>query len=131
MTLQELISSVKGADRTAMDRAKRRQAELAKPPGSLGRLEDISVQLAGITGKVKNDLAKKRILVFAADNGIVAENISSAPRSVTAMQAVNMTKYKTGMSSMAKHFGVEVEVHDVGIADPYTCEKVIQKRIAF
>ena len=129
--LLKRISTIEELDELALKEARERESKLAKPPGSLGRLEDYAVQLAGITGKVKNDLAKKRILVFAADNGIVAENISSAPRSVTAMQAVNMTKYKTGMSSMAKHFGVEVEVHDVGIADPYTCEKVIQKRIAF
>lgn len=52
-------------------------------PGSLGRLEDLSVQLAGITGRVHNKIEKKHLLIFAADNGVVDEGVSSAPRSVT------------------------------------------------
>ena len=66
-------------DEAAMTAARERQAQLAKPPGSLGRLEDLSVQLAGITGKVHNRIEKKHLLVFAADNGVVAEGVSSAP----------------------------------------------------
>ena len=51
--LKRVIASVGGLDREAMDAAEKRQARLAKPPGALGRLEDLSVQLAGITGKVQ------------------------------------------------------------------------------
>ena len=98
--LQNILTSVKGADSNAMDAAKRRQAQLAKPPGSLGRLEEISVRLAGITGKVKNILEKRRILVFCADNGVVAEGVAVTPQSVTLSQAVNMTKHRTGMSAL-------------------------------
>ena len=65
----------------AMTAARQRQAQLAKPPGSLGRLEELSVQLAGITGNVHNRIEKKHLLVFAADNGVVAEGVSSAPQS--------------------------------------------------
>ena len=57
-------------DEIAMDKARKRQAELAKPPGSLGRLEELSIQLAGITGRVYNRIEKKHLLVFAADNGV-------------------------------------------------------------
>ena len=66
-------------DESAMAAARRRQAMLAKPPGSLGRLEELSIQLAGITGQVHNRIGKKHLLVFAADNGVVAEGVSSAP----------------------------------------------------
>ena len=58
----------------------------------LGRLEDLSVQLAGITGRVHNKMEKTHLLVFAADNGVVAEGVSSAPQSVTRMQTVNLTR---------------------------------------
>ena len=68
-------------DEAAMTQARQRQARLAKPPGSLGRLEDLSVQLAGITGRVHNKIEKKHLLVFAADNGVVEEGVSSAPQS--------------------------------------------------
>lgn len=77
-----------------MEKARERQAQLAKPPGSLGRLEDLSVQLAGITGQVHNKMEKTHLLVFAADNGVVAEGVSSAPQSVTLMQTVNLTRGK-------------------------------------
>ena len=65
--LEQLIGTIRPLDRAAMDAAARRQAQLAKPPGSLGRLEELSIQLAGITGQLHNDLAKKQLLVFAAD----------------------------------------------------------------
>ena len=82
MTLQECIAAVHPLDRCAMEQARQRQESLAKPPRSLGRLEELSIQLAGITGKVHNKIERKHLLVFAADNGVVAEGVTSAPQSV-------------------------------------------------
>lgn len=98
MDLLTLIKSVSPLNEMAMDAAKRRQAQLAKPPGSLGRLEELSIQLAGITGNVHNQIEKKHLLVFAADNGVVSEGVSSAPQSVTLQQTINLTRAKTGAS---------------------------------
>ena len=84
----ELDWKIEPLDEAAMTTARARQAQLAKPPGSLGRLEDLSVQLAGITGKVHNRIERKHLLVFAADNGVVEEGVSSAPQSVTLMQTI-------------------------------------------
>ncbi|MBQ1459922.1 MAG: nicotinate-nucleotide--dimethylbenzimidazole phosphoribosyltransferase, partial [Oscillospiraceae bacterium] len=67
--LVDLLRRITPPDEMAMGAARRRQAQLAKPPGSLGRLEELSVQLAGITGRVDNHIEKKHLLVFAADNG--------------------------------------------------------------
>ena len=83
-----------------------------------------------MTGKVKNEVRRQRILVLCADNGVVAEGVSSAPRSVTAAQAVNMTRGLTGMSSIAKAFGCELVVADVGIACDYRCPQIRDLRIA-
>ena len=74
--LGALIGGVAPPDGEAAEAARRRQAQLAKPPGSLGRLEELSVRLAGITGKVENTLADKVLLVFAADNGVVCEGVT-------------------------------------------------------
>ena len=101
----ELNLKIQPLDEAAMAKARERQAQLAKPPGSLGRLEDLSIQLAGITGKVHNKIEKKHLLVFSADNGVVAEGVSSAPQSVTLMQTINLTRHKTGASTLCKHFG--------------------------
>ena len=118
-------------DEAAMTAARERQAQLAKPPGSLGRLEDLSVQLAGITGNVHNRIEKKHLLVFAADNGVVAEGVSSAPQSVTLMQTINLTRHKTGASTLCKHFGCEITVCDVGVNADIREPKVMNRKIAF
>ncbi len=128
--LSETIAKIAPLFPEAVEAARRRQEKLAKPPGSLGKLEDVAVRLAGITGELKYLPDKRRIIVLCADNGIVEEGIGSAPRTVTAAQASNMTRYRTGMSSMAKAFGDEVQVVDVGIADPYDAPEVVNCRIA-
>ena len=131
MNLNELIASVTPLDEGTMNAATERQAQLAKPPGSLGRLEELSVHLAGITGKVHNKIKKKHLLVFAADNGVVAEGVSSAPQSVTLMQTVNLTCHKTGASTLCKHFGCEITVCDVGVNADIKEPKVVNKKIAY
>ena len=127
----ELDWKIEPLDEAAMTAARERQAQLAKPPGSLGRLEDLSVQLAGITGKVHNRIEKKHLLVFAADNGVVAEGVSSAPQSVTLMQTINLTRHKTGASTLCKHFGCGITVCDVGVNAEIREPKVLNRKIAF
>ena len=126
----ELNLKIQPLDEAAMAKARERQAQLAKPPGSLGRLEDLSVQLAGITGKVHNRIEKKHLLVFAADNGVVAEGVSSAPQSVTLMQTINLTRHKTGASTLCKHFGCGITVCDVGVNADIKESNVLNRKIA-
>ena len=131
MELKAYLDSIQPLDEAAMTKARERQAQLAKPPGSLGRLEDLSVQLAGITGKVHNKIKKKHLLVFAADNGVVAEGVSSAPQSVTLMQTINLTRAKTGASTLCKHFGCNITVCDVGVNADIKEPKVLNRKIAY
>ena len=129
--LDALVREVLPLDRGAMTAAEEYQARLAKPPGSLGRLEEISIQLAGITGRVHNALNKKQLLVFAADNGVVTEGVSSAPQSVTKQQTINLMRGKTGAAVLAKHFGCGLTVCDVGVnADIYE-SAVLNRKIAY
>lgn len=102
----------------AVTGARERQKILAKPTGALGRLEDISVHMAGITGRVKNEIKKKAIVIMSADNGVVEEGVASAPQSVTLSQTINFTRGLTGVSSMAKHFGIDLLVIDMGVKLP-------------
>ena len=131
MQLSDIIREITPLDETAMTKARQRQAQLAKPPGSLGRLEDLSIQLAGITGKIHNKIDKKHLLVFAADNGVVAEGVSSAPQSVTLMQTINLTRAKTGASTLCKHFDCEITVCDVGVNADIKEPKVLNRKIAY
>ena len=129
--IEALVRAVQPLDQKAMLAAEAHQARLAKPPGSLGRLEELSVQLAGITGKVHNELPRKQLLVFAADNGVVAEGVSSAPQSVTMQQTINLTRGKTGAAVLAKRFGCGLTVCDVGVKADLCESAVLNRKIAY
>ena len=131
MTLETLLASVAPPNAAAMSAAEKRQAQLAKPPGSLGRLEALAVQLAGITGRVRNEIREKHLLVFAADNGVVAEGVSSAPQSVTLQQTVNLTRARTGASVLCRHFGCGITVCDVGVNADIAEPAVLNRKIAY
>ena len=119
--LSEIIDKIEkngGLDEVAVKEAEARQEVLAKPTGALGTLEDISIQLAGITGKVKNSMTKQAVVIMSADNGVVEEGVASAPQSVTLSQTINFTRRLTGVSSMAKYFGIDLLVVDTGVKMP-------------
>ena len=74
----DTIESIKPADKAAIAKAEARQAELAKPPGSLGLLEEISIRIAGMTGDVINEINSGCVAVFCSDNGVAEEGVASA-----------------------------------------------------
>lgn len=145
--LKEIIDNIeKNGDlfEDAVKEAEARQEVLAKPTGALGTLEDISIQLAGITGKVKNSMKRQAVVIMSADNGVVDEGVASAPQSVTLSQTINFTRHYTGVSSMAKYFGIDLLVVDTGVkmaipSSLYSAEmteegrltaKIVNRRIA-
>lgn len=113
--LFDLTRTITELDKAAMKAAETRQETLAKPPGSLGLLESLSVHIAGITGKVKNSIGKSCVVVMCADNGVVEENVSSAPQSVTLAQTINFTRRLTGVGALAAGFDSDLLIVDVGI----------------
>lgn len=128
--IQATIAAIRPADRAAMAQARARQDSLAKPPRSLGVLEELSIRLAGMTGQVHNTVERRRIVVFCADNGVCEEGVSSAPQSVTLAQTVNLTRGITGASALAKHFGEELTVVDVGVDGDLACPAVVDRKVA-
>lgn len=127
--LRAELQKIRGLDADAMEQAKARQAKLAKPPGSLGRLEALSIQLAGIRGAPPTVPLKKRVIVLCADNGVVDEGVSSAPRSVTLAQAVNMTQGLTGAGVLCAHAGAELQVVDMGMMAEYDCPEILNRSL--
>ncbi len=109
------ISEIGNLDQEAVREAEARQEQLAKPTGALGDLEDMTIRLAGITGLVKNDMKKQAVAIFSADNGVCEEGVASAPQSVTFSQTINFTRGLTGVSSMAKYWGIDLLVCDMGV----------------
>lgn len=129
--MQKTIKGIKPLDQETMDKAKKRMDSLIKPIGSLGRLEEFAVQIAGITGKVNNTFEKKCTIVMAADNGVCEEGVSSAPQSLTAVQSINFTKGIAGISVLSKHAGADIAVVDIGIKGELGNSKLISRKVSY
>ena len=129
-SLEQILNAIPQPNRAAMGAALSRQESLAKPPHSLGKLEDLSVKLAGMTGQLYNPVDRRRVLIFASDNGIVEEGVASCPQSVTLSQTINFTRGLTGVAVLARHFHAELDVTDVGINADFTQPGVRDMKIA-
>jgi nicotinate-nucleotide--dimethylbenzimidazole phosphoribosyltransferase len=118
-TLSALLAAIPQPDVAGMARAQHIDG-LLKPPGSLGRLESLAVQLAGLPGlQGQLALSDKAIVVMCADHGVWHEGVTPSPQAVTAIHAGNMVRGNTGVCVLAAQAGVRVEVVDVGIdAEP-------------
>ncbi len=127
--VQSFIREVASTDFEARKQAQIYIDGLVKPPGSLGRLESVGAKIAGITGKIKNKLPKKCIIVMCSDNGVVDEGVASAPKSVTLMQTLNFAKGIAGVSVLAKQVNADVIIVDVGVDADIDDPKVIDKKI--
>jgi nicotinate-nucleotide--dimethylbenzimidazole phosphoribosyltransferase len=113
--LDRTISAIAPLDADAMRAAEARQLQLTKPPKALGRLETLSIQLAGIQGKEQPVIADKAIAVMAADHGVVAEGVSAFPAEVTPAMVVNMVHGGAGINVIGRHVGARVIVTDLGV----------------
>jgi nicotinate-nucleotide--dimethylbenzimidazole phosphoribosyltransferase len=128
--LNAAIAKIAPLNTAVMEAARARQDSLAKPPHSLGRLEDITVRMAGITGKVMNRADKRQIMIFSADNGVVAEGVASAPQSVTLSQTINFARGLTGVATLARHYNTPLRVIDVGVNADFSYPGVENRKIA-
>lgn len=128
-SLQQVIDAIRPLDAAAMTRAQQRLDGLLKPPGSLGRLETLVVQLAGIMGERPLDFTGKQIMVMIADHGVYAEGVAVSPRIVTAIQAANMVKGTTGVCVLAANAGARVTAVDLGIDSELPLPGLINRRI--
>lgn len=129
-TLTSLLRAIPLPDSAAMLRAQQHIDGLLKPPGSLGRLESLAVQLAGMPGlKGVPHVNGKAMLVMCADHGVWDEGVAVSPKVVTAIQAANMTRGTTGICVLAAQAGAKVHVIDVGI-DAEPIPGVVNMRVA-
>jgi len=116
MTLEDLIKKIAPMDETAMAAARARQNVLTKPQGSLGRLESLSIQLAGITGNPQPQIQHKVIITMAGDHGVVAQGVSAYPQEVTPQMVLNFLRGGAAINVLARHVGARVVVVDMGVA---------------
>ncbi len=114
--LNRTIAAIQPLDNAAMEAARTRQADLTKPAGSLGRLEDLSIQLAGIQAKASPVIEKKAMFTLAGDHGVVAEKVGNWPQEVTAQMVMNFLNGGAGINVLSRLIGARVVFVDMGVA---------------
>ncbi|MEW6623443.1 MAG: nicotinate-nucleotide--dimethylbenzimidazole phosphoribosyltransferase [Bacillota bacterium] len=114
--LTKTMKEIQEVDERAAADAALRLDSLTKPPGSLGVLEKIAIQLASIQGKAMPTLGKKVVMVMAGDHGVVEEGVSAFPQEVTPQMVLNFLNKGAAINVLSKHVGAEVIVTDVGVA---------------
>ena len=114
--IDQALAEIVALDQEAMRVARARQDTLTKPPGSLGRLEELSVLLAGIFGQPVPRIRRKALILAAGDHGVVAEGVSAYPQEVTPQMVVNFLRGGAAINVLARHAGANIVILDAGVA---------------
>jgi nicotinate-nucleotide--dimethylbenzimidazole phosphoribosyltransferase len=114
--LSHTVNAIKPLNQKAMAAARSRQEQLTKPAGSLGRLEEISIQIAGIQHKSHPVIERKAMITMAGDHGIIAENIGNWPQEVTAQMVENFLRGGAGINVLARQARARITFVDMGVA---------------
>ena len=115
MSWEQSLSNIGQLDSKAVQLATSRLDRLTKPKGSLGRLEEIARQMAGIQRKVPPQVCQKTVFVMAADHGVTEEGVSAYPKEVTAQMVLNFLRGGAAINVLARHANVKVVVVDMGV----------------
>jgi nicotinate-nucleotide--dimethylbenzimidazole phosphoribosyltransferase len=113
------LPNIPDLDLQSAEKARERQNTLTKPAGSLGRLEELSIQLAGIRGALKPAFPRKAVIVMAGDHGVTAEGISAYPSDVTRQMVFNFLRGGAAINVLARQAGARVIVVDIGVAGEF------------
>lgn len=115
-SLERVMKDVKPLDSAAMAKARQRQDQLTKPRGSLGSLENLAIQIAGMQGKPIPEIKDKVILVMAADHGVATEGVSLYPQEVTRQMVLNFLKGGAAINILARTINARVLIVDMGVS---------------
>lgn len=127
--LEETLRKIQPLDEKAMALAQQRLDSLTKPRGSLGVLENLAVQVAGIMGNPMPAISKKAVVVMAGDHGVVDEGVSAFPQAVTKQMVANFIRGGAAINVIGRKVGAQVQVVDVGIKGEVDIGGVMQKKV--
>ncbi|XEC97204.1 nicotinate-nucleotide--dimethylbenzimidazole phosphoribosyltransferase [Paenibacillus tarimensis] len=125
------VQSIGPLDQFAIEAATERLDSLTKPPGSLGRLESIAVQLAGITGVTTPELDRKAVIVMAGDHGVCEEGVSAYPAEVTPQMVMNFLNGGAAVNVLAKQAGAEIFCIDLGVNADLNHPSLVNRKIRY
>lgn len=129
--IEERIAQIQGINQEAKEQAKKRWHSVAKPLLSLGKLEDVIIQIAGIKGDPDFDLKKRALVIMCGDNGIVEEGVTQTGQEVTAVVAQNFTKKAACVSIMSETAGVDLFPVDIGMVSDVDSVTIPDKKVAY
>jgi nicotinate-nucleotide--dimethylbenzimidazole phosphoribosyltransferase len=125
------LPSIPPFDESAAQAARQRQGTLTKPPGSLGQLEELSIRLAGMTGKPRPSFPRKAVIVMAGDHGVALEGVSAYPSEVTPQMVLNFLHGGAAINALARLAGARVVVVDIGVAADFPATPgLVQRKVA-
>lgn len=128
--LKETIGNITKTNEDVKEQTRKKWDNLLKPIGSLGALEEITIKISGMTGKVINKFDKKAIAVMCSDNGVVDEGVSSAPQIFTKILAESMAKGLTGVATLGKYTDTDIFTINLGIKGNLENSEVWDRKIA-
>ncbi len=130
--LSQIISQIEPVDPVWLGQAQARLDFLTKPVGSLGRLEELAARYVGIRRELLPPLEVKKVVVFAADHGVVAEGVSAYPQEVTFQMVFNFLRGGAGINALARHARARVEVVDIGVNYDFgDIPELVARKVAF
>ena len=129
--LKQTLDAIRPVDRAVMAAAQREIDYCLKPPGSLGKLETMARQIAGITGQVHNAIRKKAIVVMMADNGVYTEGVAMYPQDITRIGAEFVTTGRMGVNFLARQAGADIIAVDIGIQVDVDLPGVINRKVRY
>ncbi|WP_281955536.1 nicotinate-nucleotide--dimethylbenzimidazole phosphoribosyltransferase [Pseudophaeobacter arcticus] len=115
---RSLLAQADGADQTAIDAAVVRNGQLTKPPGALGRLEDLAIWYGGWRGTDRPEIKSPQVIVFAGNHGVTAQGVSAFPSEVTAQMVINFEHGGAAINQLAKLAGARMDVHALDLDQP-------------
>lgn len=127
----EQIGEIRHLDAEVMVATQAHIANLTVPPGSLGKLEKLAIQLAGITGEVKPMFTKREVIIMAADHGVCDEGVSAFPQAVTPQMILNFLAGGAAVNVLARHADAEVVCVDIGVMSDLSHPNLLSRKVRY
>ncbi len=117
-TFRDTLAQAPGPDQTALQGAQARNGQLTKPPGALGRLEDLAIWYASWRGTPQPELKAPQVIIFAGNHGVCAQGVSAFPPEVTVQMVANFEHGGAAINQLSKAFGAKMDVHALSLDTP-------------
>ncbi|GIO63658.1 nicotinate-nucleotide--dimethylbenzimidazole phosphoribosyltransferase [Paenibacillus cineris] len=129
--LKQYVERIQPLDEAASKEAAAHIANLTVPPGSLGKLESLAIQLAGITGETKPLFERKEVIIMAADHGVCEEGVSAFPQEVTPQMILNFLAGGAAVNVLSRLAGADIVCVDIGVKSDLAHPQLVSRKVRY